>query len=131
MYGTNELSVSEAAVLEASFPWPETFREPRKTPWNPQWTGKEAVSSWVAALAFLSEQAWVMKIGTYSFLSSNYLIHKICLVNMHIYFSGSVSASVQVLYAVCLILFLFPSHIQKNFNIPCIDLFWDLYSSWN
>lgn len=42
--------------LRQAFPWPHTFRETRKTLWIPLWTGKAAVSSWVAALAFLSEK---------------------------------------------------------------------------
>lgn len=43
--------------------------EPRKTRWNLLWTGKRTVSSWVAALAFLPEQIWVMRLLPISLLS--------------------------------------------------------------
>ena len=101
---------------------PKTFREPRKTRWSPPWTGK-AVGSWVAVLAFRSEQIWVIRWVNSPLLPCHCLTHKICLVKMHIYFSSSVSSSVQILTCFppnCL--FLFFSHSQKNFSALCIDL---------
>lgn len=48
------------------------------------------------------------------FLSSNYLIHRICLVKMHIDFSGSASSSVQILHAICLVVSFALSHYLKE-----------------
>lgn len=90
MCGADALPDSEAAVLKAgTFPWPKTFRELRKTLWIPPWTGK-AGSSGLAALTFLSEQVWVMRLVTLSFLALSdswdllaqyaYLFYWTCLI---------------------------------------------------
>lgn len=50
MCGANalsEVSAAAAVVLEASFPWPKSLREPL---WNLPWTGK-AVYLWVGGLS--------------------------------------------------------------------------------
>lgn len=64
------------------------------------------------------------EIGGYPFLSCHSLTHKIFLVNMHTYFSGSVS-SVQILHAVCLrVQILHPlfSIFKRTFMHPVLTL---------